>query len=188
MSVRTEHTVEYSRWFITFTCLNWLPLFEITQSYDLVYKWFNYLRTNKIAEVEAYVIMPNHLHAILYLPSNGKKLNTIVGNGKRFMAYEIVKRLQENGDVKLLTTLSEGLIEFEKKKGQKHKVFKPSFDGKAIFSDKFMKQKMDYIHHNPVKGKWSLASDFTEYEHSSASYYELGVVKHFEPRHYYDAG
>ena len=43
---------------------------------------------------------------------------------------------------------------------------------------------LDYIHHNPVSGKWSLVNDFAEYEHSSASFYELGTVKHFKPRDY----
>ncbi len=184
MSVRTEHTTEYTHWFITFTCLNWLPLFEITQSCDLVYKWFNYLRTNKIAEVEAYVIMPNHLHAILYLPEKDTALNKIVANGKRFMAYEIVHRLQQKGETKLLDELSNPLIEHEKKKGQKHRVFKPSFDAKPIFTDKFMLQKLNYIHNNPVSGKWQLAEHPAAYEHSSASFYELGVTKYFEPRHF----
>jgi hypothetical protein len=45
---------------------------------------------------------------------------------------------------------------------------------------KLLEQKMDYIHHNPVKGKWNLAGNFTMYQHSSASYYECGQHKEFE--------
>ena len=30
-------------YFIMFTCKDWLPLFELTESYDAVYKWFDYL-------------------------------------------------------------------------------------------------------------------------------------------------
>ena len=74
----------------------------------------------------------------------------------------------------------------KKKKGQLHKVFKDSFDAKPIFSDKFPEQKINYIHHNPVTGKWNLAQDFVSYEHSSASFYELGVTQHFLPSHYRD--
>ncbi len=47
-------------------------------------------------------------------------------------------------------------------------------------------QKLDYIHYNPVSGKWQLAKDFVEYEHSSASFYEAGIVKHFLPVHFRD--
>jgi hypothetical protein len=31
-------------YFITITCFNWLPLFDIADSYDAVYKWFQYLK------------------------------------------------------------------------------------------------------------------------------------------------
>jgi hypothetical protein len=36
-------------------------------------------------------------------------------------------------------------------------------------------QKPDYIHHNPVSKNWQLIKDFTEYEYSSASFYEKGI-------------
>ena len=187
MSVKTQHDTEYSFWFITFTCMEWKPLFEATQSYHLAYKWFQYLRDKQLAEVISYVVMPNHLHAILNLSQQTTAINTLVGNGKRFMAYEIVKKLKEKGDLQLLAELESAVSEREKKKGQKHKVFKDSFDCKAIFTEKFMLQKMSYIHHNPVSGKWRLVDDYTDYEHSSASFYELGIVKHFEPKHFRDA-
>ncbi|HEY8688772.1 MAG TPA: hypothetical protein VIM07_06010 [Chitinophagaceae bacterium] len=45
---------------------------------------------------------------------------------------------------------------------------------------------MNYIHYNPVKGKWNLAKHFVSYEHSSASFYEDGITKHFMPKHYKD--
>ena len=35
-----------------------------------------------------------------------------------------------------------------------------------------LEQKLEYIHHNPVSGKWNLVDDFCDYEHSSASFYE----------------
>jgi hypothetical protein len=36
--------------------------------------------------------MPNHLHALIDFGVSERNINTIVSNGKRFMAYEIVKR------------------------------------------------------------------------------------------------
>jgi putative transposase len=39
----------------------------------------------------------------------------------------------------------------------------------------FAKQKVDYIHFNPVSGKWNLAKDYLEYYYSSAVFYETGV-------------
>ena len=37
--------------------------------------------------------MPNHVHALISFKATEQSINTIVGNGKRFIAYEIVKRL-----------------------------------------------------------------------------------------------
>jgi REP element-mobilizing transposase RayT len=162
-----------------------MHLFGLTNSYDLVYSWFDILKKDKI-EVVGYVIMPNHVHCILYFPEAGFNLNKILSNGKRFMAYEIVNRLEVANDNKTLKILQDALTEREKKKKQLHKVFKDSFDAKAIFSDKFLIQKLNYIHYNPVTGKWKLAKDFVSYEHSSASFYEDGVVRDFEPKHFKD--
>lgn len=36
-------------------------------------------------------------------------------------------------------------------------------------------QKLDYIHNNPVNGKWQLADDYFSYHYFSASFYETGV-------------
>jgi REP element-mobilizing transposase RayT len=41
-------------------------LFHIINGYDLVYNWFNHLKENELTEIIAFVIMPNHLYAILY--------------------------------------------------------------------------------------------------------------------------
>ncbi len=183
MSVKFNHSDEYSMYFCSFTCFEWIPLFNITQSYDLVYKWFRILKDKNIV-VLAFVIMPNHLHFILYFSRPGFRLNSIISNGKRFIAYEIVKRLKAAGELILLQHLNASLSLREIKKGQRHKVFEESFDAKPIFTDKFLDQKILYIHLNPVRGKWNLANHFTEYEHSSASFYELNEVKYFEPVHY----
>jgi putative transposase len=162
-----------------------MHLFELTNGYDLVYNWFTILKKDKI-EVVAYVIMPNHVHSILYFPETDFNLNKILSNGKRFIAYGLVNRMEKANDIGTLTMLQNGLTERERKKKQLHKVFKDSFDAKPIFSEKFLLQKLNYIHYNPVKGKWNLAKDFVSYEHSSASFYEEGITRHFVPRHYKD--
>lgn len=186
MAIKLKHSDTFSTYFITFTCAEWIPLFEITNSYHLVYDWFVTIRKQYHCDVVAYVIMPNHLHAILHFHKPGFNLNAIISNGKRFMAYEIVKRLEATGNNIMLEKLSQLLTEREKKKGQLHKVFKDSFDAKAIITQAFLLQKINYIHNNPVSGKWMLAKDYTEYEHSSASFYDLQIMKHYKPLHYLD--
>ena len=46
--------------------------------------------------------MPNHIHLLVSFINAKQSINTIIGNGKRFMAYEIIKRLEVNNEVVLL--------------------------------------------------------------------------------------
>lgn len=183
MAIKFKHEDIYSMYFCTFSCYEWIPLFALTNGYDLVYKWFDVLR-QKGHDTIAYVIMPNHLHTISYFPEPGFNLNTIISNAKRFMAYKIVERLKADNQFQLLNRLSSAVSPREKSRGQLHKVFNASFDAKSIYSNYFFQQKLNYIHQNPVRGKWQLADHYTTYEHSSASFYELGIVNRFQPLDY----
>lgn len=71
MAVRTPIEQAEGLYFITFTCCQWLALFEITNGYDTVYKWFDYLKS-KNHYVKGYIIMPNHLHVLIEFSSSQK--------------------------------------------------------------------------------------------------------------------
>ena len=66
--------------------------------------------------------MPNHLHALIAFANSGKNINKIIGNGKRFLAYEIVKRLKETGNYIILKQLQEAVEATDKKRGKLHEV------------------------------------------------------------------
>src|ERR1700748_3151876 len=140
MPIRTQNEITENTWFITFTCYNWIPLFEITNSYDLVYNWLSLIDEKYKIKTVAFVVMPNHIHLLLYLPDGISNLNSIVSNGKRFMAYAIIQRLEKQGNHNLLFKLSAGCSERERAKGQKHKHLKllsmPSAFIQLIFSIK----------------------------------------------------
>src|SRR5678816_2332577 len=103
MSVHTRIDKE-GIYFITFTCYRWLHLIESSQGYDSVYNFFRALK-NQLHTVLGYVIMPNHMHFLLHY-SGGKSLNTVISNGKRFMAYDMVNFLGRRGEFILLQKLS----------------------------------------------------------------------------------
>ena len=88
MAIRTQHEINEDTWFVTFTCDNWLPLFELTNSYDLVYKWLKLIDDKYGIKTTGFVMMPNHVHVLLYLTKPDVNLNTIMANAKRFMAYD----------------------------------------------------------------------------------------------------
>jgi hypothetical protein len=115
--------------------------------------------------------MPNHVHTLVAFSQTDKNINTIVANGKRFIAYEIVKQLKQQGNNTVLLQLESLVNNTDRKRGKLHEVFEPSFDCKEIFSDKFVYQKLDYLHHNPCRYKTILAPTPELYLHSSAAQY-----------------
>jgi REP element-mobilizing transposase RayT len=139
-----------------------------------VYKWFDHLKDRR-HYILGYVIMPNHIHALIgFRNTQGVSINSIVGEGKRFMSYGIVKRLKEMNEHETLASLSTSVNDTDKKRGKLHEVFEPSFDWKECRSSKFIDQKLEYIHANPCRGAWNLVREEYEYTHSSAKYYQTG--------------
>ncbi len=160
-------------------------LFEVTRCYYAFDKWFEYLQAKSVSLV-GYVIMPNHFHGLLYVPQEcDKNVNQLVSNGKRFLSYEIVKLLEGLGEFEILKRLIEAVSPGERAKGKKHEVFRPSFDAKECYNVMMVETKLDYIHFNPVRGKWSLVEDYAEYPYSSAAFYEMGIT-HKYVKHYRD--
>ena len=160
--------------FITFTCHEWLSLIDKVTGYEIMYNWFDHLK-EKGHFINGFVIMPNHVHLLLSFINTKQSINTIIGNGKRFMAYEIIRRLQVNNEVALLQQLSANVEEARKANKKQHEVWETSFDWKDCRSNEFVWQKLNYMHNNPCTGKWQLAANAIEYIHSSAKFYLTGV-------------
>ena len=183
MSIRRQITENEGAYFITFTCHKWIQLIDKVNGYDIVYKQFDYLKQQG-HYIIGYVIMPNHVHMLIAFKNIGKTVNSIVGNMKRFIAYEIVARLKINNEEELLTTLALGVNITDKKRGKLHEVFEPSFDCKACRSNEFINQKLAYMHNNPCKGVWNIVKSPVEYKCSSAKFYITGEQGMYEVMNY----
>jgi hypothetical protein len=173
MSVRKAIHEPDGIFFITFTCFQWMHLFDIINGYDLVYKQFDCLK-NEGHFITSYVIMPNHLHFLGGFLNTGVDINSRIGTMKRFLGYDIVDRLKMVGKKDVLEIMSAGVNNSDRKKGKLHEIFEPSFDAKECYTWKFILQKLDYIHYNPCSKKWNLAISPEEYLHSSAKFYFTG--------------
>ncbi len=185
MSTHFQHAEKSTFYFVTFTCYRWLYLIEKTQAYDYLPGWIREMNKRGVINC-GYVFMPNHIHLLVYVEDWSKGLNHVLGEAKRFLAYEIVTRLKKQNETEILRVLSNGVQENERKKGKKHQVFRLSFDGKEVVGEEEIYKVLDYIHHNPVSGKWNLADDYLDYEYSSARFYEFGEIGNVEICHYKD--
>ena len=173
MSTKKLHSNDDTFYYITFTCFRWFNLFEMTDFYDSIYQWFEKLIKFQVYNC-GYVIMPYHLHMLAYTHNHERAINNIIGTGKRFMAYEIVQRLNQSGRTELLQIMADAVTPAEMQRNKKHEVFQDSLDCKEVITEKFIRQKLNYIHKNPVSGKWKLVDQYLDYEYSSARFYDLG--------------
>jgi hypothetical protein len=119
----------------------------------MVYKLFDILSGNGHA-LTGYVIMPNHLHMLLYFGESKASLNTVIGNGKRFMAYDIVNVLSRQPEKSILSKLNHGVRPAEKRSGKKHAVWEDSFDVKECRTEKFILQKLNYTYRDESAGNF----------------------------------
>jgi len=81
MTVKKKYSKSDTFYYITFTGFQWISLFEITGLYDFIYEWFQKLALRKVY-VSGYVIMPNHIHLLVYTKNSKAAINTIIGTGK----------------------------------------------------------------------------------------------------------
>ena len=185
MPIKQKIPYSHGVFFITFTCHDWIPLIELTHAYDLVYKWYDQLKLSG-HYVVGYAIMPNHIHSLLAFQNTGKDINKIVGNGKRFIGYEIVKRLYRKSSDEILIKLKEAVHRSDRERKKVHEIWEDSFDWKDCRSQRMILQKLDYMHVNPCVGKWQLVAKHEDYPHSSTKFYITGETGNYPVLHFWE--
>ena len=121
-------------------------------------------------EIYAFVIMPNHLHAIIRCPEDDP-VSDVARDLESNMARLIVRQFQAEGNDRVLDFLAAAVT---RPKRQKYKVWEDGYSAKNVFSVDFLRQKMPYIHSNPLQPHWQLADSPEAYVWSSARFCLLG--------------
>ncbi len=152
-------------YFMTATICGWHPLFNNPNYSRIILDSLTWLRKEKRMNLFAFVLMPSHLHAIIY-PMN-RPIGSLLQNFSSFTAHAIIDQLESDHKNDLLTFFHD----HRRNSQEKHSIWQ-DVQAKNIFSEKFLKQKLEYIHQNPVSKEWNLAKDRSEYEYSSACYYD----------------
>ena len=147
-------------YFITATIIEWLPVFTRKTYFEVLIDSLNYSRTNKGLKIYAYVIMDNHFH----LFCQGDNLGKIIKEIKSHTAREIIKLAEQDNKTWLLNQLS--YYKLKHKVGSAHQVWQEGNHPKQISSEEALRQKIEYLHHNPVRA--GLAERPEDWPYSSA--------------------
>jgi REP element-mobilizing transposase RayT len=164
-------TDQHHAYFVTWTIVEWLPLFDQAPYRKIVLDALNYLGTHKSTQLNAFVIMPTHLHAILW-PEIGISLSDVTRDFKRFTSREISREAKRQNDTNFIEIFKQARSENRAQKVSTFQVWQEGSHPEAIFTEKFARQKMDYIHLNPVRA--GLVEMATGWLYSSAKAYILG--------------
>ncbi len=155
------------------TTVRWIPLFKNPDLAGILIDSLKFLQAKRGLIVYAYVIMEEHLHAVVAAPELSKTLKEF----KSFTARAIVDTLKNNDANGLLVRLEKAKMSF--KIQSDYQVWQEGNHPEAIFSEQMLLQKINYIHHNPVRRGY--VDEPRHWRYSSARDYEgneglIGVV------------
>ena len=157
--------------FLTFTTVGWVDIFTRKECKDILIQGLKYCIEHKGMKIHAYVIMPSHIHLIASASTASKGLSAIIRDFKRHTSKEIIKwTISSNKESRSKWMLD--IFQYYGKKNSRNKYYQIWQNGsrpKVLLHPKFTRQKLAYIHLNPVKD--GIVFEAEEYVYSSARNY-----------------
>jgi putative transposase len=128
--------------FYTATINNWQHLLADDKHKDIIVDSLKFLVTEKRIELNAFVIMSNHIH-LIWQPQFGFTPSDIQASFMKYTAQQLKRSLTKNN--------VEALASFKVKKyDREYQFWKREPLGIELFSPAVFEQKLNYIHYNPV--------------------------------------
>jgi putative transposase len=149
--------------FLTSTVVAWLPVFTRPAAVEIVLDSWRFLQRTGRITLLGYVILENHLHWI----AAAEDLSKEVGNFKSFTAKQLLALLESAGADTLLEQLE--YYKLRHKVDQKYQLWQESSHPEAIQDHDMMRQKLEYIHNNPLARGY--VDDPLHWRYSSARNY-----------------
>ena len=158
--------------YMTFQVIDWVDTFSRKIYRDILIDSMKFCQRKMGLEIYAYVIMTNHVH-VIWRAGNGN-LSEVVREFKKFTGRTIIETIRNEPESRRDWMLKR--FEFAARRNVRnsfHQFWTHENHPVELFSNKFIKQKLNYIHMNPVRAGWVERPE--EYLYSSAgSYAGLG--------------
>ncbi len=155
-------------YYITTNTYNRLSLFICSAFVLPLLDSLNFYRHQYNFALLGYVIMRDHLHLLLW-PRDEPSISAFMRDFKTFTAKRIINQAEAEGR-------QEWLLKFREAGEATHrganKVWQDSYWDKNIFSERFLRQKLNYMHRNPLRA--GLVTEPAAYPYSSYRNYVMG--------------
>jgi len=151
-------------YFVTCTILHWIPVFTRPETVTIIIDSLKYLQKDVSLKVYAFVVLENHLHLIVQSEDVVKDMARF----KSFTARSIIDYLKQQNAKTILEQLS--FYKKAHKQGRDFQLWQEGMQSKQIQSAEMMKERINYIHNNPVKRGY--VDEPKHWRYSSARIYE----------------
>jgi len=169
---RTRYKVCEARWphFLTCTVVGWLPVFAHPETVQIVLDSWRFLQQPGRLTIFGYVILENHLHLI----ASAEDLAKEIGDFKSFTARQILDWLEATQVERVLRLLE--FLRARHKADRTYRLWQEGSHPQLIQNDEMMRQKLQYMHNNPVQRGY--VDDPMHWRYSSARNYggQVGLV------------
>uniref|UniRef100_A0A7C2K068 Transposase n=1 Tax=Schlesneria paludicola TaxID=360056 RepID=A0A7C2K068_9PLAN len=143
--------------FITFSCYHRRRLLDHDQPKRIFLGVLNEVREKFAAKCVGFVLMPDHVHLLIWFPQPGQL--------SRF-----VQQLKGRSSMLIKRFLREQLPAYAARIAPDDPVWQVRFHSFEIYSRKKLEEKLNYMHQNPVRA--GLVTRTTDWRWSSARWYE----------------
>ena len=155
-------------YYVTFTVVDWLPVFIKTEAIEIVNESLSYCIQHKSLRNHGYVIMPNHFHGIF---SDGdyenERLHSTLSEFRTFTGNRLSKLIDNHYPVSWSNILRDNA-----ESDRSRRFWQSGWHAEAVATPEFFEQKLNYIHQNPVRA--GLVEFPEHWLHSSARYWLSG--------------
>jgi len=154
--------------YLTLQVVEWIDVFSRKAYRDIIIENLIYCRKNKSLELYAYVIMSNHVH--LVARSRVGDLSGTIRDFKSYTSKQILKAISEEPESRKEWMLKLfGISAAKHKRNSDFQFWTHENHAIELITNKFIEQRIDYIHQNPVRA--GLVEFPEDYLYSSARNY-----------------
>ena len=154
-------------YYITTVVYKRLPIFTHASFVLPLLDSLNFCRYKQSFKLLGYVIMPNHIHLIIW-PFGNRTVADIMGDYKKFTSSRIIRQAKVESAVDWISAFK---LSGQATHRSKNNVWQDSYWDGNTYTEQFLRQQLNYIHLNPVRA--GLVDDPAKYPYSSYRNYKL---------------
>src|SRR5438067_1175679 len=154
--------------YVTFSVVDWLPIFVSEAVCRIVTESLNFCHHQKGLRINAYVIMPTHLHAILlHADFQATALEHVVTDFRKFTGRRLADFCAQYTPASF-----QGVLVERAGGDRERRLWQPTRHRLQIETEGFRQAMIDYLHQNPVRK--GLVRQAEHWRFSSASCWASG--------------